>query len=92
MTKKELSRRFSAKRRRTFGESKKDIDAVLEIITEALANGEKVTLNGFGTFEVRDRKEKLCPNPATNEMMTIPAYRTPKFTAGRLLKSAVIKR
>ncbi|MBQ3856382.1 MAG: HU family DNA-binding protein, partial [Ruminococcus sp.] len=56
---------------------KKDADAavnaVVAAITEALASGEKVSIVGFGTFEVRDRKEKQVKNPQTHEMMIAPA-------------------
>ncbi len=73
--------------------SKKDADkavtAVIESITEALVDGDKVQLVGFGTFEVRDRAAKQGHNPKTGEPMTIPASKLPAFKAGKALKDAV---
>jgi DNA-binding protein HU-beta len=73
--------------------SKKDADkavaAVIESITDALIEGDKVQLVGFGTFEVRDRAEKQGHNPKTGEPMTIPASKLPAFKAGKALKDAV---
>ena len=75
------------------GFSKKDADkavaAVLDGIKGALANGEKVQLIGFGTFEVRARSEKTARNPKTGETMTVPATKVPAFKAGAALKAAV---
>ena len=68
------------------GISKKDADAavaaVFASVTDALANGEKVQLIGFGTFEVRARAEKTARNPKTGETMTVPATKVPAFKAG----------
>lgn len=73
--------------------SKKDSEKVLkafeEIITEELQNGGKVQLVGFGTFDVAERKAREGRNPQTNEPMTIPASRAPRFKAGKALKDAV---
>lgn len=73
--------------------SKKDtgilIDAVLETITESLANGEKVQLIGFGNFETRLRAARKGRNPQTNEEIDIPAQKAVKFTAGKKLKDTV---
>ena len=75
------------------GISKKDADAavaaVFASVTDALANGEKVQLIGFGTFEVRERSEKTARNPRTGETMTVPATKVPAFKAGAALKAAV---
>jgi DNA-binding protein HU-beta len=65
------------------------LEAVLSVITEALATGEKVTLVGFGTFEARDRKERQGVNPSTGEKMTIPAARVVGFRVGNELKARV---
>jgi DNA-binding protein HU-beta len=65
------------------------VEAVLEIITGALRNGDDVTLSGFGTFSVSNRKERTGRNPRTNEPITIPASKNPKFKAGKGLKEAV---
>lgn len=73
--------------------SKKDVEKALkafeEVVTEELQAGGKVQLTGFGTFEVIERKERIGRNPKTNEEMPIPASKSPKFKAGKLLKDAV---
>ena len=75
------------------GLSKKDVEKALkafeEVVTEELQAGGKVQLTGFGTFEVIERKERIGRNPKTNEEMPIPASKSPKFKAGKLLKDAV---
>ncbi len=75
--------------------SKKDaeaaVNAVVAAVSEALANGESVQLVGFGTFEVRERSEKVCRNPRTGESMTVAATKVPAFKAGAALKNAVAK-
>ncbi|PFJ30571.1 HU family DNA-binding protein [Bacillus cereus] len=63
--------------------------AVLDTITEALMNGEKVQLIGFGTFEVRERAARTGRNPQTGEEMQIAASKVPAFKAGKELKAAV---
>ncbi|NJK81683.1 MAG: HU family DNA-binding protein [Chloroflexaceae bacterium] len=75
------------------GMSQKDtrhiIDAAFEIVAETLAAGQKVTLTGFGTFEVRERQEREGVNPQTGQKMIIPATRTPGFTASSTLKERI---
>ena len=53
--------------------------------------GDKVTLTGFGVFEVRERAAKQCKNPRTGEMQDVPACKAPAFKAGKNLKEAVNK-
>lgn len=65
------------------------VEAVLASITNALANGNKVTLVGFGTFEVRERAARKGINPATGEPIEIPAGKVPAFKAGKALREAV---
>lgn len=73
--------------------SKKDtekvVNAVFESIMEGLSNGGKVQLVGFGTFEVRERKQREGRNPATGEVITIPALNVPVFKAGKAFKEKV---
>lgn len=75
------------------GLSKKDaseaIGALTDTIVEQLAKGDKVTLVGFGTFEVSKRDERVGRNPQTGKQMKIAASKTPKFKAGKMLKDAV---
>ena len=70
-------------------ETKQVIDAALDIISETLAKGDKVTLTGFGTFEVRSRQAREGVNPQTREKISIPATKTPGFSASSTLKEAV---
>ena len=70
-------------------EAKQVIDAALDIITESLKGGEKVTLTGFGTFEVRQRQEREGVNPQTRQKIKIAATKTPGFSASSTLKEAV---
>ena len=77
------------------GLTKKDVEkavaALLETVKGEVAKKGKVQLIGFGTFEVRDRKEKLSKNPQTGEAIKIPASKAPKFKAGKALKDTVNK-
>lgn len=65
------------------------LDALLETIQETLAEGEKVVLSGFGTFEVRNRVARTGRNPRTGEDISIPGQKTPAFKAGKVLKDSV---
>lgn len=65
------------------------VDAVLDSITSALQNGDKVSLTGFGTFEVRDRAARTARNPQTGETIQVKASKAPAFKAGKGLKDAV---
>ncbi len=73
--------------------SKKDADAVvtaaIESIMESVANGDKVSLIGFGSFEPRDRKARDGRNPQTGETIKIPATTVPAFSAGKGFKQLV---
>ncbi|WP_278437373.1 HU family DNA-binding protein [Leuconostoc lactis] len=75
------------------GLTKKDataaVDAVFTSIEEALKNGEKVQLIGFGNFEVRDRAARKGRNPQTGAEIEIPASKVPAFKPGKALKEAV---
>ena len=89
MTKVELIAAVAANAGLTKKDADKAVSATLEVITETLQKGEKVSLVGFGTFEVRERKERQGRNPQTREPMTIPASKLPAFSAGKALKDAV---
>lgn len=73
--------------------SKKDADiaikATFDAIKEALIAGEKIQLVGFGTFEVRDRKERQGRDPRTGKTITIPASKVPAFKAGKAIKEEI---
>ncbi len=74
---------------------KKDAEAMLsaafEAITEALAEGDKVQVSGFGSFDVKTREARTGRNPKTQETITIPASKYPAFSASKTLKDAVNK-
>ena len=77
------------------GLSKKDTEATINsfvnVVTNALENKDKVQLIGFGTFETRERAEKIGRNPQTGAELKIPAATTPAFKAGKALKEKVNK-
>lgn len=77
----------------TSGTSKADaarvVDAVCNVITDALSRGEEVRLVGFGSFSVVERSGRMGRNPGTGADIYIPASRQPKFRAGKQLKNAV---
>lgn len=92
MNKSELVANVAEKSGLTKKDAEKAVGAVFDVITETLVDGEKVQLVGFGTFEVRDRKERQGQNPQTKEPIVIPATKVPAFKAGKSLKEAVTKK
>ena len=72
---------------------KKDVQAVIDLTVEAVMDavkkGDKVTLVGFGTFTSIKRKARKGRNPQTGKEITIPAKKSPKFTAGKAFKDKV---
>lgn len=89
MNKTELVAAVAAKANLTKKDAEAAVVAVVDSITDALVNGDKVQLIGFGTFETRARAEKQARNPRTGETMTVPATKVPAFKAGAALKAAV---
>lgn len=75
------------------GVTKKQADAIVsaicECVMDAVAEGEKVTLVGFGSFEARHRKAREGRNPSTGQPMTIPETTVPAFSAGKAFKEMV---
>ena len=70
-------------------DAERAVNALVETIEDALKQGERVSLVGFGTFEVRDRKPRVGRNPQTGEEIRIPAGRVPSFKAGKALKGLI---
>lgn len=70
-------------------EAQEAVDSVFASITSAMKTGETVTLVGFGTFKVVERKARKGRNPQTGEEIDIKASKAPKFTPGKALKDAV---
>lgn len=62
------------------------VSAAFEAITEVLKNDDKLQITGFGTFEVKNRAERIGKNPRTKEDMVIPASKSPSFKASKTLK------
>ena len=77
------------------GLSKKDtervVNATVAAITDSLVKGEKVSVAGFGIFEVKAREARVGRNPRTKETIQIPATKLPAFKAAKALKDAVAK-
>ncbi|MBR2132357.1 MAG: HU family DNA-binding protein [Oscillospiraceae bacterium] len=75
--------------------TKKDVETAIstmvEVISDALCDGDKVQLVGFGSFEVKKRNARVGRNPKTKEMIEIPATKVPVFKAGKLLKDSVAR-
>ena len=89
MTKPELVKAVATEAEMTNKDAEKAVNAMLEVITDALVRGEKVQLIGFGTFEISERAAREGRNPQTGESVHIEASRAPKFKAGKALKDAV---
>ena len=67
----------------------KAVDAIIENIKNSLADGDPVTLVGFGTFSVRERAARVGRNPRTGERLDIKAANVPVFKPGKAFKDAV---
>jgi DNA-binding protein HU-beta len=89
MNKGELVDRVAARATVTKKQAEAVITATIETIMDAVAEGEKVTLVGFGSFESRERKAREGRNPKTGEKMEIPATKVPAFSAGKLFKEKI---
>ena len=68
------------------GQAERVVNAVFDDIVAALRKGDKVTLSGFGTFQVSERKARTGRNPKTGAAIDIPASKSAKFKAGKTLK------
>jgi len=89
VNKSELVKALAEKAEITQKDAAKTLDAMVETIQQALAKGDKVQIIGFGSFEVRDRKERKVISPATGKEINVPATRVPAFKPGKSLKEAV---
>lgn len=89
MNKGELVDAIASKADVTKKEADVILTALLDTILETVASGDKVSLVGFGSFEVRDRQAREGRNPKTGETMQIPATRVPAFSAGKVFKDKV---
>ena len=89
MTKAELVDKIASSTGLSKADSSRALDSTLNSVRAALKKGQKVTLVGFGTFSVSKRKSRKGRNPRTGDVITIPAAKIPKFTAGKSLKDAI---
>ena len=89
MNKAELVAKVAQKTGFTKKDAEAAVNALVGSIEEALVNGDKVQLIGFGTFEVRERAARTGRNPRTKETIKIAASKQPVFKAGQALKNAV---
>lgn len=89
MNKTELVANVAEKAGLTKKDAEKALAAVLESVQQALIEGDRVQLIGFGTFEVKERAARMGRNPQTGKDMEIPASKAPVFKAGKALKDAV---
>ena len=89
MNKAELITAVAQKSGLTRKDADKVVASVIDSITETLASGEKVSIVGFGTFEVRPRQERQGINPSTGKPITIPATKVPAFKPGKSLREVV---
>ena len=89
MNKEAMVAKLSDKHGITKKQAKEVFDGVFGMIKDELADGEKVAIPGFGSFTVKDRKERKGRNPHTNEEMIIPASKTIGFKPSSGLKEAL---
>ena len=91
MNKGELVVALSEKTNTSKKSAEQSLDALISVIKETLANGDKIQLVGFGTFETRKRAARKGRNPQTGAEMKIAASTVPVFKAGKALKDTVNK-
>lgn len=91
MTKSDIISNVAEKAEITKKAAEAAVNAVFDSIVESLADGDKVQIAGFGSFEVKNRAARTCMNPATKEKIQVPASKAPGFKAGKALKDAVAK-
>lgn len=86
VTKKDLIDRVSKKAGCSKTDAKNVVDAVFNVITESVAEGEAVQITGFGKFDKKTRKPRKCKNPSTQQITEIPERDVPVFHAGKAFK------
>ena len=89
MNKAELIAAIAAQTNETKKNVEASVNAFIDVVTQALVDGDKVQLVGFGSFEVRKRAARKGRNPQTKEEIKIPASKAPVFKAGKSLKDLV---
>jgi len=89
MTKAELVDAVAKSANISKGAAEKAVGAFISSVSEALKNGDRVTLVGFGSFEVSDRQARTGRNPQTGSEINIAAAKVPKFRPGKALKDSI---
>lgn len=89
MNRQELVKAISEKTDQSQAAVGEMLNALISTVQDTVTAGEKVSLVGFGTFEVSERAERKGRNPATGAEITIAASRLPKFSAGKAFKDQV---
>ncbi|MBM3259371.1 MAG: HU family DNA-binding protein [Candidatus Sericytochromatia bacterium] len=89
MNKEELIKQVSARTDLNQKQASECLNAIIDVISEQLVESGKITLVGFGTFQVRERAAREGRNPRTGEALKISAKRSPVWTAGKTLKERV---
>ena len=91
MTKQELTEKIATEHELTKVKAGEIVNSVFTGIEEALVAGDKVTIAGFGIFQVKERPARTARNPRTGEAVKVPASKAPAFKAGKALKDTVNK-
>lgn len=89
MNKTELINTISESAELSKADAGRALQGFLQVVSESLARGEKISLIGFGTFSVADRAARNCQNPQTGKKMEIPAKKVVKFKVGKKLAETV---
>ncbi len=89
MTKAELVETVASKVDLPRAVAERAVNTMFDEVTEALRQGDKVNISGFGTFSVSERKARTGRNPKTGESIEIAASRAAKFKAGKTLKDSL---
>ena len=89
MNKRELVSSLSSNLQITDAEAQRFVDSFQGIITNALSNGEEISLVGFGRFHTKKHRARIGRNPATGESIKIPAKVLPAFSPGKTLKETI---
>jgi len=89
MTKADLVAKIAEKAGISKADAERSLNAFLEAVESTLVSDGKLTLTGFGTFAVEERKARTGRNPRTGQEIKIPASKVVKFRPGKLLKDAI---
>ena len=89
MTKNDMISEIASRTGQTKVATKAIVDAFIDVVTDAVANDEEVSILGFGRFYVAERAGRTGRNPQTGEEIEIPASKSPRFKAGKIFREAV---